>query len=316
MMYLLALVSLLVHIVVPLVLMAWLVFGKAPSIAHYMFRALFAIVFALQIAVAGAAWTWFGFWLRYVVMWGTIACVIVGGLLLLRRRVSTLKIDTWRERIDLLLSVGLFVIFATGLPKLAGRRQYEGTAVELAFPLAGENITVVHGGEGALVNIHADVKAQRYALDVVQLGAFGMRARGMMPSELDRYVIYWKPVTAPCSGEVVAMDDTRPDQTPPSADETHLAGNYVAIYCKDTTVLLAHLRPGSLKVKTGDRVALGAHVADVGNSGNTTEPHLHIHAVKGRVSDEKQLVTEGEAVPMMFPPERFLTRNDRLAVSR
>jgi murein DD-endopeptidase MepM/ murein hydrolase activator NlpD len=42
--------------------------------------------------------------------------------------------------------------------------------------------------------------------------------------------------------------------------------------------MMAHLSPGSIHVKVGDHVTLGQPIAKVGNSGNTTEPHLHIQA--------------------------------------
>ncbi|MCC6806363.1 MAG: M23 family metallopeptidase [Deltaproteobacteria bacterium] len=285
-------------------------FGKPPSIAHFLFRALFSIVFVLQMAVAGAAWTWVGFWLRYVLMAAIVLATVIGGVRTLRRKVDTLVIVTWRERIDLLLAVGLFALFATSLPQLAGRRQYDGIAVELAFPLHGERYVPVHGGQGVSVNMHQQVKAQSYAIDLVQLGALSMRAAGILPAELSRYVIYGRSVHAPCAGEVIAARGDLPDQVPPTGDTVNLAGNHVVLFCKDVSVLLAHLKPGSLKVAVGDQVALDAVLGDVGNSGNTSEPHLHIHAVRGRVSDLPALVETAEPVPMLFPPGRFLTRND------
>jgi murein DD-endopeptidase MepM/ murein hydrolase activator NlpD len=41
---------------------------------------------------------------------------------------------------------------------------------------------------------------------------------------------------------------------------------------------MGHLSPGTIRVKVGDQVRLGQQIANVGNSGNTTEPHLHIQA--------------------------------------
>jgi murein DD-endopeptidase MepM/ murein hydrolase activator NlpD len=56
-------------------------------------------------------------------------------------------------------------------------------------------------------------------------------------------------------------------------------------------VLLAHLQHGSVAVATGDPVTVGDPIGRVGNSGNTTEPHLHIHAFDPRT---------GEGVPIRF----------------
>lgn len=52
-----------------------------------------------------------------------------------------------------------------------------------------------------------------------------------------------------------------------------LGGGAYAVY--------AHVRRGSLKVKAGDRVRAGQEIGCVGNSGNTTEPHLHFHLMDG-----------------------------------
>ena len=41
----------------------------------------------------------------------------------------------------------------------------------------------------------------------------------------------------------------------------------------------AHMRPGSLRVKLGDQVTVGQLLGNVGNSGNSSEPHLHMHIV-------------------------------------
>lgn len=54
-------------------------------------------------------------------------------------------------------------------------------------------------------------------------------------------------------------------------------------------VELAHLQKGSVRVETGDPVKMGQSIALVGNSGNTSEPHLHIHAVDP---------TSGKAIPL------------------
>jgi len=72
-----------------------------------------------------------------------------------------------------------------------------------------------------------------------------------------------------------------PDITPNTEEFTSQEGNYVHIRVKagDTAayLILAHLKKGSIKVAVGDPVAIGKHLAQVGNSGTTSEPHLHIH---------------------------------------
>jgi murein DD-endopeptidase MepM/ murein hydrolase activator NlpD len=60
---------------------------------------------------------------------------------------------------------------------------------------------------------------------------------------------------------------------------------------------MAHMQDGSIMVEAGMKVKAGQEIGAVGNSGNTTEPHLHIHAE-----------LNGEGVPLRFSG-RFLARN-------
>lgn len=84
-------------------------------------------------------------------------------------------------------------------------------------------------------------------------------------------------------------------------DPTVLAGNHVTIAFAGGTVLLAHLREGSVRVAAGDHVTAGEVVGEVGNSGNTVLPHLHLHVAAG--DDPRQ-----PAVP--FVVERFAEHHD------
>ena len=92
-------------------------------------------------------------------------------------------------------------------------------------------------------------------------------------------------------------------------------GNSVFIHCEsDITVVLAHMKPASVRVAAGQHVAAGDVLGAVGNSGNTSEPHLHLHAVRGRVADPQHALADAEPVPLSIDG-RFLVRNDRLVVS-
>ena len=91
-------------------------------------------------------------------------------------------------------------------------------------------------------------------------------------------------------------------------DPENPAGNYIAI-AKDTTdivIILAHLKKDSIEVKKNDYVRQGQKLGRVGNSGNTSEPHLHIHAVK---KNEDDFLFSGMGIPMLFDGH-FFVRND------
>ena len=174
---------------------------------------------------------------------------------------------------------------------------------------------VVHGGNTEAMNHHSPVPAQRFALDLVALNGFGARADGISPTENSAFAIYGAPVRAPCNGRVLIAVDGFENNEPGQTDLKNLAGNHLAIHCEkaDVTVLLAHLEKNSLVPKAGKKVRQGEELGAVGNSGNSSEPHLHIHVVGGKVSDEEQLLKTAEALPMTFGG-RFLVRNDQIVV--
>ncbi len=71
-------------------------------------------------------------------------------------------------------------------------------------------------------------------------------------------------------------------------------------------ILLAHLKKGSITVKQGDIVTTNTLLGQVGNTGNTSEPHLHIHVEKG---GETITILNGTAVPFTIN-KQYLVRGD------
>ena len=112
---------------------------------------------------------------------------------------------------------------------------------------------------------------------------------------MDRGELTGQPVHSPVSGTVVRAHDRRRDHRARSgwlsvlylfAVESFvrqvggagwMTGNTVVVRTDDGVVaVLAHLRRGSVRVRRGDRVTAGQQLAECGNSGNSTEPHLHV----------------------------------------
>jgi hypothetical protein len=150
------------------------------------------------------------------------------------------------------------------------------------------------GGDDVKVNAHAFVPDQRWAYDLLA-EPFGKGEK------LEDYGIYGVPVVAPAAGEIVAAHDGEPDRKPGvvSNDYKTPLGNYVVIRLPTKTFLIiAHLKPGSVLVKAGDHVEEGQAIAACGNSGNTSEPHIHIH--HQRQDPRAYPVNFAEGLPLYF----------------
>lgn len=191
---------------------------------------------------------------------------------------------------------------------------YSADAVSLSFPLQDSSYYVGQGGNSHFLNYHNPNPAQQYALDIVALNGLGARASGLYPSELEKYVIYGATVYSPCTGTVLEAVDGLPDQIPPARDTENLAGNHVIIECQGVQLVLAHLQEGTVQVTSGESVDEGQPLGKVGNSGNTTEPHLHIHAVANDSGGDSIKVMDGEGVPLLFDG-KFLVRNSTFSKS-
>jgi hypothetical protein len=302
--------TLIFHVGLPLAFLAWLWFRRPKTRVDAIALVFTGGSFLAWLTVGGFGWDWVGVYLPWLFWAGVIAASIRA----LRRSGAT----PWAQRgvrpiLRIVGFLGLTIVFTHGLIGMFQAWRCPPGAVALAFPLRSGTYVVTRGGSGRALNQHAAVKAQSFALDIVKINALGVRASGFLPADLPSYVIYGDPVFSPCAGEVIASVDKYDNQTPPSGDGEHVAGNHVVVYCDGVSVLLAHLKPGSVQVAQGARVSVGDRVAAVGNTGNTSEPHLHIHAVRGRETDFERIAWTGDPIPITFDG-RFFVRNSRVTL--
>ena len=147
-------------------------------------------------------------------------------------------------------------------------------AVEIDSPLSGEWY-VGHGGNAELVNYHHIAANQRDALDILKVRDNSTHAGA--GHNLDDYYAFGEPVLSPGDVVITAATSTLSDQPVGTVDLDHPEGNVLVVDIgTGKYVVLAHLRQNSLQVSVGDRVHTGQPIAQVGNSGNTDEPHLHL----------------------------------------
>ena len=186
------------------------------------------------------------------------------------------------------------VLMLLGLwaPRYPGSLESVTPAATVRLPLDGP-IVVGWGGDTVAANYHAVTPDQRWAYDLlVEPAAHGGTA-------LSDYGCYGLDVLAPTSGVIAIVHDGEPDQDPSTfvPNPTAPAGNHVVIELETHTyLLLAHLIPGSIAVSEGERVEEGQVLGKCGNSGNTSEPHVHIHHVRQR----PETIGLGEGLPLYF----------------
>jgi murein DD-endopeptidase MepM/ murein hydrolase activator NlpD len=165
--------------------------------------------------------------------------------------------------------------------------------VRFRLPLDGP-VTVAWGGGTPDVNYHVVAPDQRWAYDLL-VTRDGSSHRGDGTSVED-YNAYGLPVLAPADGKVVAVSDGDPDMPIGVMGGGRSAGgNEVVLEVAPGEFLfLCHMRPGSIAVKSCDQVSQGQVIGNVGNSGNTNEPHVHVHLQDSPDED----IAEG--IPLYF----------------
>jgi murein DD-endopeptidase MepM/ murein hydrolase activator NlpD len=166
------------------------------------------------------------------------------------------------------------------------------TKGSLRLPFDGEWL-VYWGGRTLEQNYHVADRAQRFASDFV------IRRNGSTHNgdgaDLTDYYCWDRPILAPAAGTVVAAVEGLADQPIGESDPEHPAGNHVVLALGNSEfAFLAHLREGSVAVQSGEKVSPGQEIGRCGNSGNTSEPHLHFH-----LQTTPDLAT-GEGLPAFF----------------
>lgn len=201
---------------------------------------------------------------------GLIALLAILIYAIVKRRFSRLLIATSLVALLSLLPAILLI-----QPVIAYPASLESTTPTATVRLPADvPLKVIWGGDKLKTNYHASVPDQRWAYDLV------VEPYLTESDKLEDYGCYGVSVLAPVSGLVTIAHDGEPDAVPGELTNNYEAptGNHVVIQLETGTYLvIAHLKQGSITVKSGETVEEGQVIAQCGNSGNTTEPHIHIH---------------------------------------
>jgi murein DD-endopeptidase MepM/ murein hydrolase activator NlpD len=178
----------------------------------------------------------------------------------------------------------------------SGRLPFEGT-----WYVASE-----HG----YLDAHKRFLAEAYAYDFLQIGPNGKSYQRDGRNNADYYA-YGKKVLAVRDGKVVTVRGDMAENTPgETTNVTTPSGNVVIIDHGDNQFgYYAHLKPFTVTVKAGAQVKAGDILGEVGNSGDSSEPHLHFHVMNN--ADP----VLGDGVPVVFESWRAQSYS-RLPASR
>jgi len=166
-------------------------------------------------------------------------------------------------------------------------------AVMVEPPLQGRGWIAVNGccdamtsHRGAMMSINGRLRVpERFAIDWVKLDGEGRMFTGDV-SKLASYAYYGTPILAAAAGTVVNLYDAADEQVPGAdakgINTENIGGNMVVVDIGGGAfAFYAHMQRGSLKVKLGDKVTAGQVIGLLGNTGNSTAPHLHFHVMDG-----------------------------------
>lgn len=176
-------------------------------------------------------------------------------------------------------------------------RGTEPGPVAVGLPLTGRWTAL--NGPATKVPSHTHALAQTYAVDLVARPAPDPVWLWPIARRPHDYPAFGAPLLAPADGIVVAVSDGQRDHLTRTSlpgvlylllegfvrslgRPRHLLGNHVILDLGDGVhAVFAHVRRGSLRVAVGDRVVAGQQLGECGNSGNSSEPHLHFQLMDG-----------------------------------
>lgn len=169
----------------------------------------------------------------------------------------------------------------------------------LRLPFSGQ-WRVAWGGDTKALNQHHDVPNQRYAFDFLQIDDNGKTHRKGGRHNEDYYAFGQK-VLAPADGVVTDVIRGVRDNAPGTMNPYMGLGNTVIIQHADYEVsVLAHFKQDSIMVAAGDRVTRGQVLGLCGNSGNSSEPHIHYHL------QNTPVIQDGQGIKCFFNNLRVL----------
>jgi hypothetical protein len=165
----------------------------------------------------------------------------------------------------------------------------EKDSLEILFPLRNGRYLITDGGNSKisrLMNYHFNSRVHRknrtnnsmlFATDVVKIGKNYKR---FLPKHNEDYPIFGEKVYCPMDGKIIKVENNIDDNKPFIGTYPYNTGNTVVIKNAKYFFLLGHLKKGSITVSNGDTVESGDLIGQIGNSGYSERPHLHMQLIE------------------------------------
>lgn len=149
---------------------------------------------------------------------------------------------------------------------------------------------VFWGGANSLVNYHYEDDRQRYAFDFLIMK--DNKTFDGDPTKNESYYAFSENYVAPADGKVVkVVNDIEDNEPVGEMNEERPLGNHVIIdHGHDEYSYLAHFKYESITVNEGDEIKQGDVLGLVGNSGHSSEPHIHFHVADSPNATDSQSI--------------------------
>lgn len=224
----------------------------------------------LALLAAAALPDTFYVWRSYVPGAGTFIAIAFWTGLSAAAVLVALPLRRISRTTNLLATLGSAVLVV----QLVGTFSGPSDPVTIGLPQPGR-WEAISAGRSALVNNHWTLAVQRDAIDFVEV--VDGRTHTGDGSRLEDFAIYGQPVLAVADGRISEAVDGFPDLPVGGYTRQDMAGNHLVLDIGGGHyVLYGHLQQGSLRVQAGEQVGAGQVIGQVGDSGSSGEPHLHL----------------------------------------
>ena len=231
-------------------------------------------------------WENFNYYLRYIFFISVIICT---GISLFRFEAKAVfSYKDVIEDIDAIILLPVFIVLVINII-LSKHQKHKKIDIDLSFPFKEGKYLIAEGGDGKksfFTNYHYKFKdhakwkeSMRYAVDIVKINSIGFTMDGIIPLNNEKYYIFKQEVYCPIDGIVYEVINNVENNIPYSGNYLRGIGNHVIIKKDNYFIILAHLEKNTVNLIKGQYINKGEYIGEIGNSGYSNRPHLHMQVI-------------------------------------